>query len=64
MTTDHSLECKNIEIKIPKITSEINYWEDYKDKCINYLEKADNYENKILLNKFHDIYKKEGYDFS
>ena len=64
MTKDHSLECKNLEIKIPKILSEIKKWEDCRDKCFNYLENTEKYDNKYLISKFNDIYKKEEYTFS
>ena len=33
---DHSLECKNFELVYPKIKSEINKWEEFKDKCLHF----------------------------
>ena len=63
MIKDHSEECKNLEIINPKLRNEINKWDELRDKCINYMEKADNYENKFLINEFHKIFDKGSYDF-
>ena len=63
MIKDHSEECKNLEIINPKLRNEINKWDEFRDKCINYMEKADNYENKFLINEFHKIFDKGSYDF-
>ena len=63
MIKDHSEECKNLEIINPKLRTEINKWDEFRDKCINYMEKADNYENKFLINEFHKIFDIVSYGF-
>ena len=64
LINDHSLECKNFEIVTPKIKSEINNWEEFKDKCFNFLENTDNYDNKILIKECQKSFQKGTYDFS
>ena len=59
----YSEECKNLEIINPKLRNEINKWDEFRDKCINYMEKADNYENKFLINEFNKIFDKGSYNF-
>ena len=49
MTKGHSLDCKNLEMKIPQILSENNKWEYFRDKCFNYLENSEKYDNKYLI---------------
>ena len=64
MIKAHGLECKNFEIITRKIKSEINKWEEFKDKNFNFLENIDNYENKTLIKEIHKIFQKESSDFS
>ena len=63
MTKDHSLDCKNLELLQPKIKMEINKWEEFKDLCLNFLEKTDSYDNKYLLKEFNKIYQNGEYKF-
>ena len=61
---DHSLDCKNFEIVNPKIKTEINKWEEFKDKCYNFLENTNIYDNKSLIKEFHNIFEKGEYNFT
>ena len=63
LNKDHSLEYKKIVIINPKIISQINNWEDYKNDSINFLENAENYDNKYLINDLNKFNQKTQYNF-
>lgn len=62
---DHSYECSKLyNIKIDNNNLILN-WENFKNKCINYLDKEENIIKEVCLNQFEKIYNdnKNKYDF-
>ena len=61
---DHSEDCNNLITKKKEVPKIINDYNDYIQKCFNYLDTTENYNKSEFTMKLQNIYNENNYNFA